>query len=272
MVFLPGTGCTAEWAATETRLLDAAPAAGFVLVIPEAQRPDPASPAKFLTNPPRWNDGSPAALPELQTHADDVAFLHTVLDHLLAHHAVDRRRVFLAGFSNGAGMAFRYAAHAAGRIAALAAIAGLWYPDGVTPGRPLPTFHLNGTQDPLIPYRGGEVRVPWGNRILKRPAVTPMLEAWAAAIGCAPRSEIVYDDGSVRDEVYPGPVAFRSVTVTGLGHHWPGGRGELNTRIAGPVNHAYDLNPALFDFFHRAPPNDPNDYHSQAGHSSRIEH
>jgi poly(3-hydroxybutyrate) depolymerase len=50
IVFLPGTGGTAEWAADETRLLDAAPAAGFLLVVPEGRRPDPESPPKFITN------------------------------------------------------------------------------------------------------------------------------------------------------------------------------------------------------------------------------
>ena len=45
-------------------------------------------------------------------------------------------------------------------------------------------------------------------------------------------------EGTVRIDRYPGPVAFDAVMVEGLGHHWPGGRGQLNPRLAGPPSDA----------------------------------
>lgn len=252
LVFLAGTGSTADWAADETRLAEDAPAAGFHLIVPEALRPNPDEPAKFISNPPRWNDGSPAPLPELQTDADDVAFLDAVLDDL-ARRGVGGGRVVLCGFSNGAGMAFRYAALRSDRLLALAPIAGLWQPPEPTPARPLPTLYLLGMADPLIPYRGGEVRLPWGNRIIRRPAALHTLEAWAAAIGCDTVPRLAHEAGGVREEVYTSAARteFRSIIVEGLGHHWPGGRGQLNPRIAGPWNDRVNLNPLLFAFARR---------------------
>jgi poly(3-hydroxybutyrate) depolymerase len=34
-----------------------------------------------------------------------------------------------------------------------------------------------------------------------------------------------------------------------MGHHWPGGRGQLNPRLAGPLVESFNLNRALLEFF-----------------------
>lgn len=239
IVFLPGTGGTAAWAARETRL-DAMP--GFHVVVPEAMRPYPQEPATFLRNPPRWNDGSPPPTPELATNVDDVGFLNALLDELDGP-------IFLTGFSNGAGMAFRYAAECAERLAAVAPIAGLWWASEAKPSKPLPTYYLLGLADPLIPSRGGEVRLPWGNTLVRRPPAITTLEAWAGALGCTQRSRIVRESNGIREEQFEGVVEFRATFLEGFGHHWPGGRGELNQRIAGPLKDGFDLNAKLAEFF-----------------------
>ena len=142
--------------------------------------PDPDRPPKFMTNPPRWNDGSVPPTPELRSDADDVGFLTAVIDDVIARGPADPRRVYVAGFSNGAGMAFRLAAERADRVAALAAVAGYCWTDA-WPVRPVPTLYLSGAADPIVPPRGGEVRLPWGNRLVRRPPVAATLEKWAAA-------------------------------------------------------------------------------------------
>lgn len=248
IVFLPGTGSTAEWAAHETKLDEMA---GFHVVVPEAMRPRPDEPARFVSNPPRWNDGSPSPTPEMATNIDDVAFLNALLDDLTLK---DLAPFYLVGFSNGAGMAFRFAAECADRIAALAPIAGLWWPTGMIPSRPVPTYYLLGLVDPLIPFRGGEVNLPWGNRLVRRPAAIATLKAWAEAIGCHPCSRIERDDDGVRIEIYDSEqVEFHATFIEGFGHHWPGGRGQLNRRIAGPIRDTLNLNANLADFFSRYP-------------------
>ncbi|MBN9122440.1 MAG: hypothetical protein J0I06_25405 [Planctomycetes bacterium] len=246
VVFLTGTGGTAAWVDHETGWSKLAAREGFALAIPEALPPDSNAPPSFLANPPRWNDGSPS--PFDSPESDDVAFIASVIDDAVNRCDVDPRRVFVTGFSNGAGMTFRFTAERADRVAAIAPVAGhLWVSDP-KPSRPVPTLYTLGTRDHLIPFHGGEVRLPWNNRLARRPPVAETLERWAAAIGCSP-IPVNRTDGTVRIDRYPGPVTFDTVTVDGLGHHWPGGRAQLNPRTAGPPSDAVNATEMIWEFF-----------------------
>lgn len=248
VLFLHGAGGTAAWADDETGWSGLAEREGFVLALPEALPPDQTRPPKFLTNPARWNDGSRGMIGDPST-ADDVRFLAAVIDDVSSRTAIDLRRVYLGGFSNGAGMTFRAAAELADRFAAIAPVAGYCRVTDPKPARPVPTLYIVGTIDPIIPLRGGEVRSPWRHRLVRRPAVAETLERWAAAIGCDPIPRLESDADGVRTEVYPGPVEFRAVTIDGLGHHWPGGKGMLNHKIAGPPSDKMDATAAVWEFF-----------------------
>jgi polyhydroxybutyrate depolymerase len=238
VVFLTGTGGTAAWADRETGWSKLAATEGFALAIPEALPPDSVKSPSFLTNPPRWNDGSPALFDSTPT--DDVEFLSHVIEDSIQRFGVDPRRVFVTGFSNGAGMTFRFAAERANLVTAIAPVAGhLWLTDP-KPARPIPTLYTIGTRDLLLPLRGGEVKLPWTNRLARRPPVADTLERWAVALGCSPVPTLLNDAGGVSVTRYAGPVVFEALTVEGLGHHWPGGRAQLNPRTAGPPSDALD--------------------------------
>ncbi len=259
VIFLTGTGGTAAWADRETGWSKLATREGFALVVPESLPPDRGAPPSFLKNPPRWNDGSawvaesgrtfnhtePGSVP---APPDDVAFLTAVIEDAVSRARLDPQRVFVTGFSNGAGMTFRFAAERADRVAAIAPVAGYCWVGDPRPSRPVPTLYTLGTHDLLIPFRGGQVRLPWHDRLVRRPPVAETLERWAAAIGCSPVPEL-RRDGTVRVERYPGPVPFESVLVEGLGHHWPGGGGQLNPRLAGPPSDAVNATEMIWAFF-----------------------
>ena len=203
VVFLHGTGGTPEWVEADTDWAAAAGREGFVLALPEGARPHPAKPPKFLTNPPRWNDRADPA------GADDVAFLADLVGELAGE--LTGGPAFVSGFSNGAGMAFRFAAERADLVTAVAPVAGYCWTDA-TPSRPVPTFYMVGDADPLIPLAGGPVRLPWGTTVV-RPAVADMLARWE------------------RQNARPS----RTLVVPGLGHHWPGGRGLMGEKLGGPA-------------------------------------
>jgi polyhydroxybutyrate depolymerase len=149
-------------------------------------------------------------------------------------------------------MAFRVAAELSELVAAVAPVAGYCrVPEGFRPARPVPTLYLIGAADPLIPPRGGDVRSPWKHRLVKRRPVADTLSRWARIISCAPDPVAESDDDGVRTDVYPGPVPFRAVTIDGLGHHWPGGKGQLNPRIAGPPSGRLDGVAFVWDFLSR---------------------
>lgn len=245
VVLLHGTGGTAAWADDETGLSAVAARERFVLAIPDALPPDPAGPPKFFSNPQRWNDGS-----EPVSSTDDVEFLTAVVTDAVARGPADPRRVFVTGFSNGAGMTFRFAAERADLVAAIAPVAGYCPSLETAPVVPVPTLFVIGAADPLVPPAGGVVRSPWGGK-RTRPPIAESLATWAAAIGCTPAPTTVRESADIREDVYPGGVEFRAVVVAGLGHHWPGGKGRFDPRFAGPPSDRVSGNDLVWEFFRR---------------------
>jgi len=222
VMMLHGAGGSAEFAAEETGWSRLADSAGFAVVYPEGVPVKPHKAPKFLTNPQEWNDG-----PGHGRH-DDVGFLLAVLVDLADR--IDPKRVYLTGFSNGAGMTFRFAAEHVNRVAAIAPVAGhCWAPDP-KPSRPIPTYYLIGDCDPLVPLSGGPARTPWG-KVEGRPAVADTLYRWAAAIGSPPGSD-----------------QFPVRVIPGHGHHWPGGKALLGERLGGPAATDVDATAEIWEF------------------------
>src|SRR3954469_13705971 len=98
VMMLHGAGGSAEFAADETGWSRLADVERFAVVYPEGGPVKPHKAPKFLTNPQEWNDVSGRG------RHDDVGFLLAVLDDLQSH--IDPARVYVTGFSNGAGMTF----------------------------------------------------------------------------------------------------------------------------------------------------------------------
>ena len=247
VVFLAGTGGAAEWVESETHLAAFARTAGFAVAVPAGLPPRPRQPAGFLSNPFRWNDGSTTPADPHHSTTDDVAFLDAVFADLVANRNGNPHRLALAGFSNGAGMAFRYASHGHMPLAALIAVAGHCWVDPPPLARPVPTLYLIGDRDPLVPVEGGEVRIPWGNRVVVRQPIWWTLSKWAVANGLTPTPVESVGAHGVRTFEY-GHGRVRAHVIPGLGHHWPGGAGQLNPRLGGPMASPVSANELLGEF------------------------
>jgi polyhydroxybutyrate depolymerase len=95
---------------------------------------------------------------------DDVTFLTALVDKLAAEIGIDRTRVYAMGLSRGGHMAFRLALEAPSRFGAVAAVAAN-VPSSENfkckpAGQGTPSVMImNGTEDPLNPFEGGEVRL-----------------------------------------------------------------------------------------------------------------
>ena len=241
-MFLPGTGGTAEWAAWDTKFPQVASESGLVVAIPEGLPPDPAKPAKFLTNPTRWNDGGSADPSPVASRADDVAYLAEIVADLTARGFCPTGRVGVTGFSNGAGMAYRFAAERAELVAAIAPVAGHCWSE-TRPSRPVPTLAMSGTLDPLMPLAGGAARLPWGG-VAIRPPVAATFRVWAEANDCAR-----VPDGDAAKLRHAGPVPMTRLILASQGHHWPGGAGRLGERIGGPNDSDFAASAAITRFF-----------------------
>ena len=92
---------------------------------------------------------------------DDVAFLTRMVDKLITEIGVDPGRVFATGGSRGGSMAIRLALEAPSRFRAVAAVsASVPTPENFRckpAGRSASVMIMNGTEDPLVPFDGGEV-------------------------------------------------------------------------------------------------------------------
>ena len=111
-----------------------------------------------------WNDcrrGSPFSSKQLKI--DDAGFIKGLLDLEATTHAVDRKRVFAAGWSNGAQLAYRlaleYPEDFAGVAAISASVPAKENLDCSQVGKPIPVMIVNGTADPINPFRGGMVNL-----------------------------------------------------------------------------------------------------------------
>ncbi len=254
VVVLHGTGATASWTLGDTGWADKADREGFLVLVPDGLRPDLAKPPHFVDNPQVWNDGSPKLVPN-EPEGDDVGFLDAMLDAVGQDAAVDPRRLYVTGFSNGAGMAFRLAAERSRRYAAVAPVAGHCWLTDPRPERPTPTLLLAGGDDPLFPLAGGQIGTPWESGPVSRPPLDQTLRRWAAALGCPPGPPVEREEDGVRTLAFPGceGTEFTARIIRGLGHHWPGGRGQFNPRLAGRPADRLIANDVIWEFFKRHP-------------------
>jgi polyhydroxybutyrate depolymerase len=211
-----------------------------------------------------WNDGREnARYRALREKIDDVGFISALIDRLAKDRNIDQQRVYVAGISNGAMMAQRLACERAGKIAAIAAVAGNLPDDRApqgSPARPLSVLMISGTADPMMPWDGGEVRfflLKLG-RVL---SVAQTVKFWVTRNRCSPIPVITRlphrnprDATRVRREVYgDGDLGTEVVlyAIEGGGHTWPGGRLNVPESFTGPTSQDLNACEVIWSFFTR---------------------
>jgi polyhydroxybutyrate depolymerase len=90
---------------------------------------------------------------------DDVAFIEAIIGHQATVNGIDKKRVFATGHSNGGAISFRLALEHPEEFAGVAVISSSLPSQsdmGCKPKNiPIPMMIINGTADPVNPYRGG---------------------------------------------------------------------------------------------------------------------
>jgi polyhydroxybutyrate depolymerase len=246
--FLHGAGGTAQQALHTYGWAEKADAENFFVAFPEGLPYRPESESNFLLNPPIWRDGRAGTQ---VAKVDDVDFFAQLLKQLEAALPIDQRRIYITGFSNGAGMTFTLGAHFCDRIAAIAPVSSQSFAKVESLARPVSVYYLTGTADPLIPYHGGTVTLPWGNT-RTTPPVQESVDTWVALDSCSSQPQIVSDSIGVRVVRYSSVHDNSEVlftTVERNGHHWPDTREPLPQAISGPTLDPFNATDRIWDFF-----------------------
>jgi polyhydroxybutyrate depolymerase len=193
-----------------------------------------------------WNAGNCCG-PALRDNIDDLAFVRAILDDVERIVAINRRRVYATGHSNGARFCYYAACKMSEEIAAIAAVGGaIQLPRGDwRPARPVSILHLHGLEDSWVPYKGG-------TRIWKKSPpmlpIEPSLDLWIKIANASIESHRTLFGGIAWCTVHSSPVNGTKVElcrIPGLGHHWPGTRMTRRYRriadLFGPLGPRLDL-------------------------------
>jgi len=185
-----------------------------------------------------WNAGV-ASEPAGVAASDDVGFIVAMIDDIARTVGIDRRRVYVAGFSSGGHMANRLGQEIAGRLAAISTSASQMAPLPRPPSRGIPVLFSAGDRDPITPVGGARIALPEG-RFLVKESQRALVDRWRTLDGCpaahtipAPSDVLIEVSGPCRDGS-----EVRYILMHGVDHRWP-------------TDKPIDITQASWDFFKR---------------------
>ena len=254
---LHGGGGTAKGTAGLTfgRFNELADRDGFIVVYPNAINKN-------------WNDGRKLEdVIAWKEDIDDVGFITAIVDKLKQKYKIDNKRIFTTGMSNGGFMTSRLLCDRADIFsggAILTASLSKDYMPKCDPEKPVAVMVMNGTEDPLVPYDGGLIKVFRKTRG-EIVSTDEIVDFWKDKNGCTVKKNTVAlpdstaDDTTVIVEEYSNCQdrgALVLYTIKGGGHTWPGGKQYLGERWIGKTNRDIVACDVIWEFFKTLPNSD----------------
>jgi Tol biopolymer transport system component len=192
---------------------------------------------------------------------DDVGFLSTIIDNCINEFELDSDKVYFCGISNGGQMSYRMACEKTNKIAGIAAVVSSMSEDLFSiclPDTTIPVFITSGTDDPLVPYDGGDI-VLFNKKYGKALSFNQTVDFWVKHNNCSTEPVISYladidpNDGvRVRTEKYENADNETKVLhfiMEGGGHTWSGGPQYFSQSIIGKTCYDYDACESIWNFF-----------------------
>ncbi|GBD24535.1 hypothetical protein HRbin29_02213 [bacterium HR29] len=210
-------------------LLAVAAREGFVLVSPDGRG-----------QPRRW--GIPG-LPSEGGLEADLAFVDALVAELGARLCLDAARIYATGLSNGAFFSSALACLRPEMFAAVAPVAGIYFPPGGCKGE-VPLLAIHGRLDEVVPYGPGLIfgLVPYRG-------AEAYAADWARQNRCRPEWERLQRSPHVVETSWRGCKAETVLlTVEDGGHTWPG---AFDVPRLGPTNREFSAADAIWAFFER---------------------
>ena len=232
MIVLHGSGADGETVRRMSHLDDMAEKRRFIVVFPNGT-------SGMFGMHSDWNAGMCCGTAS-ERNTNDIAFIHQLIAALPRSLPIDTNRVYVAGFSDGARMAYHVGCDLSEEVAAIGVISGSLVDSTCHPSRAVPMIAFHGTDDHDVGF-GEEVPVAMSVSVgldadtLPR-SLSPSVATWAAINGCRTRvmsreSEHVMRwsfarcDGDSKVELY---------AIRGAGHAWPGGARDGSGDVPSP--------------------------------------
>lgn len=203
----------------------------------------------------QWNDGERETA---STTSDDIGFMRAMIADIRKLANIDSTRVFATGMSNGAAMSSRMGCEMSDVIRGIAPVSNTMKVDiaaACKPSKPIAVIEFHGTEDHIVPYKGGEI-VLLGRGRGHVISTKKFSEFWAKQDGCNadPTStklpDVAHDNTVVTKHEFQHckvPVVFYS--IAGGGHAWPKGM-ERKFRVVPSVeSHQVDATETIWQFF-----------------------
>lgn len=237
VIMLHGFAGNAAQAERDYGLTDKGNAEHFIVVYPQGVGSD--GPYHLRS----WDAGNCCFVAQTD-HIDDVHYISSLIDYLVSNYKVDPKRVYVAGMSNGAMMAYTLACQLSDKIAAVTSVSGtLITSSPCTPSRTVPVLEIHSSQDMKVPFNGGS-----GMDGVWFPAVDSGLNVLAALDSCGPPQSTQYTGYSLTEwRGKDGNVAIDCYLTQDGGHSWPGGIKPREQ--ADPPSIYINATDLLWDFF-----------------------
>lgn len=207
---------------------------------------------KFAT----WNAGSCCGYAR-DSKIDDVGYTRAVLEDIESKFAIDTKRVFATGMSNGGMMAHRLACEMADTFRAVASVTGT---DGTltcTPARPISVLHIHAKNDDHVLFDGGAGENAFRDldTVTDFVSVPETIARWVKRDQLNTTPKRVLEVPGAYCDLYTGTANTTQVKlcVTESGaHSWPGSRQAILREKEAPSK-AIIANDVIWDFFRTQP-------------------
>ena len=191
-----------------------------------------------------WNAGDGCCGASGENGVDDVRFITRMIDEIAGSVSIDRDRVYAAGMSNGAMMAYRLACDT-DEFAAIGAVAGTILGECEDPA-PLSVIAIHGDADESVRMDGEPGA---GLENIDGMPVADVNQLWRDVDECESPESVAGDVSTLTASC--GLRSVELVVVAGAGHQWPGSTQSAAQKAIGgdPPSTAIDATTEIWRFF-----------------------
>lgn len=197
-----------------------------------------------------WSVGGGCCGKPGEQGVDDVAFITAMVGFLQRETAIDPKRIYATGISNGGFMSYRLACETT-LFAAIGPDAATQLGDCPEP-KPISVIHIHGKADTSVRYDG---RRGNGPARVDGPAVPEVNKTWRDIGECGKPKVTASGPVTTSTAACPDRRAVTLVTIDGAGHQWPGSTQTRIQRLVGsdPPSAALDATRTIWRFFSAHP-------------------